>query len=454
VYVAAPANGGNDETGKGTETLPYKTLAKAVWKARAALDEDRRTVVVVGELSEESGNEDADSIFCITDTGAEGVTIRGKDANAMLKKTTPKDAANRRRILYLGPETKVALKSITITGGYTNRGAGVFLDGGDLSLGDGASITGNTQCFITTSLGGAGIYALSASLTLLPGCKVSNNTLLDRYSLGAGIFGTGTTVIMKGGAIADNVWEYTGNYTGNHEDNGGAGIHLTTQSAFTMTGGEISGNKGFRGGGVVVREYSSFTMEGGSITGNEGYHCDGGVLVSVYSQCTIKGGYITNNTALNRSGGGLEIDNNSTGVMEGGFITGNTANYCGGGLQITNNCSFTMKGGEITDNTAGRFGGGGVAELLSSFRMEGGLIARNTATVNTGTIKGGGVLAKTFTMTGGTIYGTDGGANANNDSNSGAAAVFLYTANKNYIGGEIFTGTTTSINDTIHTYTP
>jgi hypothetical protein len=111
-----------------------------------------------------------------------------------------------------------------------------------------------------------------------------------------------------------------------------------------------------------------------------------------------------------------------------------------------------MKGGQITDNTAKTFGGGGVSALRSELRMEGGLIARNNA-VNAGAIKGGGVLAKTFTMTGGTIYGADGGANANSDNGNGAAAVYLYTFTGE-INGNIFTLDATSINDTITSYPP
>jgi hypothetical protein len=137
----------------------------------------------------------------------------------------------------------------------------------------------------------------------------------------------------------------------------------------------------------------------------------------------------------------------------GGFITGNTSNWDDGGVRLTNYSSFTLKGGEITDNTARQSGGGGLAENCSEFRMEGGLIARNNA-VNAGMIKGGGVMAKTFTMTGGTIYGADGGADANSDNNNGAAAVFLYTGNHTYISTASFTGETTSINGTITSYTP
>jgi hypothetical protein len=265
-------------------------------------------------------------------------------------------------------------------------------------------------------------------------------------------------VIMKGGRIIDNKWTYSGNYTGDQEKAGGSGIHLMVQSSFTMTDGEISGHSAFQGGGIHIGGYCSFTLEGGIITGNEAIHTGAGVLVSGYSQCTIKGGYITNNTALNRVGGGLELGNSTTGVMEGGFITGNTSAWYGGGVFLVNSSSFTMKGGEITDNTTGRFGGGGIAEDFaaedssSGFRMEGGIIARNQVVGNEHPRGGGGVLAKNFTMTGGTIYGANGGANANSDNNKGAAAVYLYTIRN--IGPNIHLGTPTSINNTITSYPP
>jgi hypothetical protein len=384
VYVSAF---GDDGTGKGTEKAPYKTLTKAVWKAKFSLGEPM--VIVTGEISEGSGNDDGRGIFSIIDTGSKNLTIRGRNTNARLKKMTPAE----RSVLYLGPRTKVTLETITITGGKNTGGGGIYLDGGDLTLGEGAVITGNTG----TEKGG-GIYAVSATLTLLSGCAVQGNVVEASAGLGGGIYGEKTTVIMKDGAIAAN-------HCGTTVSSGGmgGGIYLTDKSTFDMTGGEIIDNEAVQGGGAAVNDDSSFTMANGVISGNTAAKQAGGVLV-MGSTWTLKGGYITGNVVTGdsingddseskrTSGGGLMLDAGSMGTMEGGYISYNTivldADKHGGGVYLRDGSSFTMKGGEISNNNAGS--GGGIY-----------LTGTGTGT--------------TFTMTGGTIYGgTDPKANTGN----------------------------------------
>jgi len=106
-------------------------------------------------------------------------------------------------------------------------------------------------------------------------------------------------------------------------------------------------------------------------------------------------------------------------VLDGGTISGNEAQV-GGGVQVYVGGTFTMYRGNISGNTA-RFAGGGV-RVLGTMNMHDGTISGNTAQ------RGGGIelLEDQFgpggvlRMSGGTIYGTDGGANENT-AGTGAA---------------------------------
>jgi hypothetical protein len=430
-YVSATG----DDAGNGTQGSPYLTLSKAVTKARAALDEARRTVYVVGELSDANGDisEDSKSIFAITDTGNNGVTINGTGSGAILKSNR---RTGSRRLLYLGPGTKVILKNITLTGGL---GGGVYLSGGDLTLGSGCHIIENTQPATGISNGGGINASRGSSLTLLEGCEVRGNTVYS-YGHGSGIALNASTMVMYGGSISNNIWPDTGLMLHDGYISGGSGVYLEMDSVFIMKGGTISGNNGASAGGVCSYT-STFIMEGGSITGNIASEQSGGVNMGSQSQFTMKGGSITNNivdgdtTKNTLRGGGLSIIN-STGIMEGGLISGNSAYDGGGGVFVSGQpVSFTLKNGEISGNRARR-GAGIITQLGVSLTINGGVIARNKVEKVSDTDipnwdgKGGGILATkdTFTMTGGTVYGSNGGGNANSAlQNNNGHAVYLYT---------------------------
>jgi hypothetical protein len=148
--------------------------------------------------------------------------------------------------------------------------------------------------------------------------------------------------------------------------------------------------------GVLINEGCEFTMNGGVIK-DHGYGSGSGVYI--YGGTFIMNkGKISNNDGQ-YSGGGVEL-NMGEFIMNDGEISGNTTsatsdydNGTGGGVYIggvSNLARFTMNGGVIKGNTAGQYGGGvGIAQ------------------------SGKGIDGKLFVKTGGTIYGSDGGANAN-----------------------------------------
>ena len=137
---------------------------------------------------------------------------------------------------------------------------------------------------------------------------------------------------------------------------------------FYMHGGEISGNNassnsGSSGGGVHIGSDSAFTMTGGTISGNSASNNGGGVHISSGSTFTMTGGSITGNH--NSDGGGVRVEGTGSFTMYGGSITGNSVSGSGGGVYVSAQDStqgrFAMYGGSITgNNAASSFGSGGV----------------------------------------------------------------------------------------------
>jgi len=134
--------------------------------------------------------------------------------------------------------------------------------------------------------------------------------------------------------------------------------------------------------GIVVE--GTFTMNEGGVTDNT----DGGVIV-------YGGTFIMNNGKIagNKDGGVL--------IYSGTFTMMNGS--------IENNSRVRNKGYDVGDYKKPKVGGGGVTIMAKgSFYMQGGSISRNT-----GLIAGGVCCEGIFRMTGGVIYGKNGGSNAN-----------------------------------------
>lgn len=192
------------------------------------------------------------------------------------------------------------------------------------------------------------------------------------------------TMTMNGGTIQGNIC--TG--TATHQA-GGGGIYIEGNAAVTMYDGDILDNvvNGGLGGGVCtidgygtafpggpnspgawpIETYSqyypaAFTMFGGNISGNrvnmgEAYGdrgCGGGVYVAS-NQVELKGGYIENNTAEYQGGGVYVGSIPYTLKINNAVVTENTASILGGGVWAcpTGDIElFITNGAAVYDNIA------------------------------------------------------------------------------------------------------
>jgi uncharacterized membrane protein len=127
---------------------------------------------------------------------------------------------------------------------------------------------------------------------------------------------------------------------------------------FTMTGGKITGVNGVFGGVYMRAANSVFTMSGGEISGNRTNFGGGVNMEGAGCEFTMSDGEISGNRANNRGGGVIMGGTNSKFNMSGGKISSNTADSRGGGVAlVVAGCVFNMSGGEISGNSAGGAGG-------------------------------------------------------------------------------------------------
>ena len=193
---------------------------------------------------------------------------------------------------------------------------GVYSDGGTIEL-SGTKISG---CY-------KGISAYYKTDFTMSGGIVTDN----KY--GIVLENSDTMMTLSGGLISKN--EYTGVT--------GAG------GALIMTGGEICDNGILSSIGGGIQGLKDVSMTGGRISGNKGY-CGGGI-----SGCSgtvqISGGVIEDNEGSYRGefpGGGI-VQSQGTVVIEGGTITNNHA-YYGSAVYVAGSASLELNGGEISGN--------------------------------------------------------------------------------------------------------
>jgi hypothetical protein len=144
-------------------------------------------------------------------------------------------------------------------------GGGVNISKGTFTMSDGA-ISGNTvvQSGSGGSAHGGGVQAGGESVFTMTGGAISGNSTgrwgSEISGNKAGLWGggvvvqNGSTFIMKGGTIVDNI---APRHSG--------GVRVDGNSTFIMEGGAISGNTAGESGGVRVD--GAFTMTGGRIQG-------------------------------------------------------------------------------------------------------------------------------------------------------------------------------------------
>lgn len=271
-----------------------------------------------------------------------------------------------------------------------NAGGGAVLD-----LAEGCTY------LLTADLGGAGLPAVTAPITLTGG----RNTAIERA---AAVDQFRILAVNAGGDLTLNQLTITGG----HAADGGGGILVNTGGALTLNHSTINRNiadvlgGGIANNGTTRVRHSSVERNIGNQRGGGIFsagpleivqsHIDrntadlGGGIFESDSSVTVKGGSIADNRA--QAVGGLFVSG-GIGTVTGTRITGNSAHSDGGGVRVGLGGQLALRWVRLTDNTAlsglagglfieGDIGGG------SYVVVEDSVIRNNTAMAAVG----GGIL--------------------------------------------------------------
>ena len=349
-----------DQYNGGSESLPFKTLAHAVYQGVAHGVDHIYVIGTLNDASEGGAYEDTSttnmmsqgvfypggapsvagggSVFNLNGTGRNGtaayrIYITGVGSNAVLQGTAGK------RVIAITGGAHITFDNITIQGGDGTNGGGMYIGGSASTvIWKSGVISGNT------AVSGGGVYVEDSEFDLLAG-SVMNNT--------------------ASGSVA--TWA---NFANN-----------------TISVASIQG-----GGGVYVSgEDSLFWLGEASISGNTTKGSGGGVLV--------------NGSTLPDSP--YDVPHNflmSAGTIEKNIATGGVMPHGGGGVYVAKGV-FQMIDGHITGNHSTRQGGGVFTWSRALFYMDGNAsITNNKGTGSSKGICNRGITTMTGTARSDTVY--------------------------------------------------
>ncbi len=384
VYVSTT---GDDTTGDGTESKPYKTIFKAI-----------SMVYSGGNIHFLSG----------TYTGSDYINLvfnKKQKLNLIGEGTVIFDAQNLSRIFTINSGYTVTISNIIFQNGNSTGEGGAILNYGNLTVNNCTFLNNSAQQY-----GGAISNELNGNLSVINSTfrqntgnvnggtiesqgrlLVDNSVFLNntaKYEGGAVDIGDhGTLTVTNsnfaynatahdGGAIysyADTLTVTNSNFTSNTAGNHGGAIYNYCDGWYgnlTVTNCTFTGNtavSGYNGGaiynfkGVLIINNSTFTQNnatyGGAVDENQGIltvtnskfnqnnGSSSGGAINTSGTATITGSTFTGNVG----GYGGAIDTDGTLTIDKCTFAGNNANYGGA---IANSVNLTVTNSTIINNTA------------------------------------------------------------------------------------------------------
>jgi hypothetical protein len=342
--------------------------------------------------------------------------VSGNDSNSGRTPADPVKTLGKALEIWMAEgsaEARIMLtEDIKVSGGYA----------------DPETLTGTGLVDFSTNLLGSALWPGIASITLagLGSGKTIDNENGPRPVIYIGTIGksitlknltitggnsNGAGICIKNGAaltIAEGVI-----VTGNNAPDQGGGVYVDEAgSRFTMTGGEIHGNKAFstsagKGGGVCVGGNGTFIMEGGIIRDNESGNDGGGVYVyGSNSKVLILNGIVGGSSAgdKNRAKYGAGVYVGTSGSLELGidgaahpypYIRYNESSGggTGGGIVINGSgAGIVFHHGTVSNNNGAALGGG-ILIVHGKLDIRGGTVTENSAAKGPGiTVENEGLL--------------------------------------------------------------
>jgi hypothetical protein len=304
------------------------------------------------------------------------------------------------RVFQVDSGATASISGLTITGGKTVKGGGLYNDNGTAKLTD-CTVSGNS----TTGLGG-GLYNHSGTVKLT-NCTFSGNSA----SYGGGLYNINGTATLTDCSLSGNSAAVGG---GRHD-------YFGTDK---LTNCIVSGNTAAYSGGGEETYRRKATLSHCTVSDNFSGVYGGGVYnwggKATLSYCTISG------NSTGGSGGGVfnqKVDSPGYATLTNCTISGNSAGGSGGGMfngSYTVNgrrlpCVATLTNCNVSGNSAADGGGianqgtltvsscnilsnqatsegGGIDTTFGSVTITDSFVTGNVASNSTGTASGGGDL--------------------------------------------------------------
>jgi uncharacterized repeat protein (TIGR01451 family) len=280
------------------------------------------------------------------------------------------DGESTRRGVTINTAVVLILSHFTVTHGSATYGAGIFNNGGSVSI-DHCAISGNI------AVQGSGVYNTGASLQT-DNCVISANSA-SGYLGGGGMYLENSTVTVTNSIFFGNSATYTSGGFGGGIMNGDGGI-LTLFSTQIISNSAMTGGGGVMSGGRLTIAGSTFSGNSAASVGSS----YGGGLYIQFGVVSIANTTFTGNNSTYGAG----IRNGGTLTLTNSTFAGNHAAGWGGGLDnlgdvlITNS---TFSGNSAPD------GGGGIASNGHTATLRNTVLANNTVGGNCmGDINDGG----------------------------------------------------------------
>ena len=213
---------------------------------------------------------------------------------------------------------------------------------------------------------------------------IDSLTLINGVTNSAGNAGNGGAISAYSSTLTIN----NSNITGNGAVSGaGGGISVNRSSTVTLNNSSISDNyaNGI-GGGVDVSFSSTLSLNNSNVSRNVSEFCGGGIHLRINSVLTATNSSIEENITF-RGGGGIYSSNNSVVTLANSTISGNEASSFiydtdGGGIDARSS-TVTLSDTTLSDNYADG-GGGGINAESSTVTLSKSVVSTNTSRYNAG----------------------------------------------------------------------
>ena len=331
----------------------------------------------------------------------------------------------------------------TIKNANATNGGAIYVKGGSFAMSGGGEIQNCTA----TENGGA-VYVSGGKVTMSGGTingvsakeggavyVNAESTEEDSFTMSGGTIQNATATSGNGGAVAvaNGKASMSKGSIQRSTATGNGGAVSVSGGSFTLSGGTIGGadlstrSSAVNGGAVSVSS-GTFTMTDGTIQFTGATTGDGGAVYVAGGSATMSGGTIQNTASTSGSGGAVAVSNGDF-VISGGTIQTVGAQVNGGAVSVSGSGSVEMRDSAVIKNTTTQGNGGAVSVSGGSFTMSGGTIGgtdleKSTAlnggavAVNDGafTMSAGLIQNSTATGNGGAVYVTGGTASVSGGS--------------------------------------